>query len=271
MAATPVSSLLGGPARDGWLLGAHWLAVDVSDRRYSGLRARDSVSRSARRHAREGPVLTPPEQHALLSALAGDKHDKPKKDLWAAMKDTRVLMLTAITFAFTIGSYGIGIWLPLILKGHGLSNMDVGWLSAVPYLFATAGMLLWARLVDRKGRKIYNLMAALILGALGLTLSVVITSLVPALACLTLALVGTISARTVFYTIPQSFLTGTAAAGGIAFINSVGAFGGFVGPYMAGFLKDTTGSFNAGMIAMAVILVVATGIAGTLKLVAGKI
>jgi nitrate/nitrite transporter NarK len=132
-------------------------------------------------------------------------------------------------------------------------------------------MLLWARLVDRKGQKIYNLMAALVLGAVGLALSVVFTSLGPALACLTLALVGTISARTVFYTIPQGFLTGAAAAGGIAFINSVGAFGGFVGPYMVGFLKDATGSFDAGMIAMALILIIATGIAGALKLVTQKI
>ncbi|WP_050626675.1 MFS transporter [Bradyrhizobium viridifuturi] len=276
MAATPLSSLLGSPisaallGMDGFwgLAGWQWMFL------LEGLPAcllgvlclllLADTPEQAR-------WLTPEERHALLGALASDKHDKPKKDLWAAMQDIRVLMLTAITFAFTIGSYGIGIWLPLILKSHGLSNMQVGWLSAIPYLFATIGMLFWARLVDRKGQKIYNLMAALILGALGLALSVVFSSLVPALACLTLALVGTISARTVFYTIPQSFLTGAAAAGGIAFINSVGAFGGFVGPYMVGFLKDATGSFNAGMIGMAVILVVATGIAGSLRLVAGRI
>ncbi|PAY03718.1 MFS transporter [Bradyrhizobium sp. UFLA03-84] len=275
MAATPLSSLLGSPisaallGMDGFwgLAGWQWMFL------LEGLPAcllgvlclllLADTPEQAR-------WLTPEERHALLGALASDKHDKPKKDLWAAMQDIRVLMLTAITFAFTIGSYGIGIWLPLILKSHGLSNMQVGWLSAIPYLFATIGMLFWARLVDRKGQKIYNLMAALILGALGLALSVAFSSLVPALACLTLALVGTISARTVFYTIPQSFLTGAAAAGGIAFINSVGAFGGFVGPYMVGFLKDATGSFNAGMIGMAAILVVATGIAGSLKLVAGK-
>ena len=99
-------------------------------------------------------------------------------------------------FAFTIGSYGVGIWLPLILKGHELTTMQVGWVSSIPYLFATAGMLFWARVVDRTGPKIYNLMAALILGAAGLALSVMFTSLIPALICLTLALVGTISART---------------------------------------------------------------------------
>jgi MFS family permease len=211
--------------------------------------------------------LTSQEREALVNELANEEYEKPKKNLWAAMKDIRVLMLTAITFAFTIGSYGIGIWLPLILKNHGLTNMEVGWLTAVPYLFATVGMLYWARFVDRKGQKIYNLMAALILGAVGLSLSIVFNSLVPALAALTLALVGTISARTVFYTIPQSFLTGAAAAGGIAFINSVGAFGGFVGPYMVGFLKDATGSFDAGMIGMALILIAGTGVAWALKLV----
>jgi nitrate/nitrite transporter NarK len=95
----------------------------------------------------------------------------------------------------------------------------------------------------------------------------VFASLVPAVACLAAALVGTISARTVFYTIPQGFLTGAAAAGGIAFINSVGAFGGFVGPYMVGFLKDATGSFDAGMLGMAGILAIATLLAWSLKLV----
>ncbi|MGV7218064.1 MFS transporter [Bradyrhizobium sp. UFLA05-112] len=276
MAATPLSSLLGSPisaallGMDGFwgLAGWQWMFL-IEGLPACVLGILCLVLLADR--PEQAQWLTPQERQALLSALAGDKHDKPKKNLWAAMKDSRVLMLTAVTFAFTIGSYGIGIWLPLILKGHGLSNMEVGWLSAVPYLFATIGMLFWARLVDRKGQKVYNLMAALILGALGLTLSVVFTSLAPALACLTLALVGTISARTVFYTIPQSFLTGAAAAGGIAFINSVGAFGGFVGPYMVGLLKDATGSFNAGMIGMAVILVVATGIAGALKLVAEEI
>ena len=209
--------------------------------------------------------LSPQEREALLAELASETHERPKKDLLSALKDIRVVVLTGITFAFTIGSYGVGIWLPLILKGHDLTTMQVGWVSSIPYLFATVGMLLWANMVDRTGAKIYNLMAALLLGAAGLALSVMFTSLVPALLCLTLALVGTISARTVFYTIPQGFLTGAAAAGGLAFINSVGAFGGFVGPYLVGFLKDATGSFNAGMLGMAAILMVATALAWSLK------
>jgi nitrate/nitrite transporter NarK len=125
----------------------------------------------------------------------------------------------------------------------------------------------WAQYVDRSGKKILNLVAALVLSAVGLAASTLFDAMIPALICLTLALIGTISARTVFYTIPQSFLTGAAAAGGLAFINSVGAFGGFVGPYLVGYLKDATGSYNAGMLGMAAILLVSVFIAGSLKFV----
>ncbi|MCP3405554.1 MFS transporter [Bradyrhizobium sp. CCGB01] len=211
--------------------------------------------------------LTPTERNALLNELASEKHEKVERDLWAAIKDARVSKLTAITFAFTIGSYGIGIWLPLLLKDQNLNNMQIGWLSAVPYLFVTFGMLLWARFVYRKGHKIYDLIAALMLGATGLVFSVVLASLISTLICMTLSLIGTISARSVLYTIPQSFLAGAAAGEGIAFINSIGAFCAFVGPYMLGFLKDRTGFFDIAMIAMAITLVVAAGIAISLRLV----
>ncbi|WP_284275160.1 MFS transporter [Bradyrhizobium iriomotense] len=270
MTATPLSSLIGNPlsalllGMDGvWgLAGWQWMFL------IEGLPAcllgglclvllADTPSKAS--------WLTPRERNALLDELANERHDKVKKDLWAAMKDVRVLMLTGISFAFTIASYGIGIWLPLILKSHNLNNIQIGWLSAAPYFFVTIGSLFWARLVDCKGQKIYNLVAALMVGATGLVFSVMFTSLVSALICMTLALIGTISARTVLYTIPQSFLTGPAAAGGIAFINSIGAFGAFVGPYMVGYLKDLTGSFDIGMIAMAIILIVATGVACSLR------
>ncbi|MHB0790099.1 MFS transporter [Bradyrhizobium sp. 5.13L] len=272
MTATPLSSLIGNPLSasllglDGlWgLAGWQWMfLVEGLPGCLLGILCLVLIADTPDKAS----WLTPAERNALLDELASEKCEKVKKDVWAAMKDVRVLMLTGITFAFTIGTFGIGIWLPLILTSYNLSDMQVGWLSAVPYLFVTIVMLLWARLVDRKGHKIYNLIAALMLGATGLFFSVALTSLVPALTCMTLALAGTISARTVLYTMPQSFLTGAAAAGGIAFINSVGALGAFVGPYMVGFLKDATGSYDAGLIGMAIILVVATAVTAGLKLV----
>ncbi|MBB4380248.1 MFS transporter [Bradyrhizobium sp. SBR1B] len=270
MAATPLSSLIGNPLSAclleldgvGGLAGWQWMfLLEGLPACLLGLLCFVLLADKPA----DASWLTPGEREALLKEIATEEHTNVRKDVWSAIKDVRVLMLTAIVFAFTIGTFGIGIWLPLILKTHNLSDMQVGWLSAVPYLFVSVGMLFWAGLVDRKGYKIYNLMAALLLGAIGLVFSAVLSSLFMTLICLTLALVGTISARTILYTMPQTFLTGAAAAGGIAFINSVGAFGAFVGPYMVGSLKDATGSFNAGMIGMALILIVATAIAGKMR------
>jgi MFS transporter, ACS family, tartrate transporter len=201
--------------------------------------------------------LSAPERQTLIQALAEETHEKPKKDLWGAMKDPRVLMSALIVFCYTVGSYGISLWLPLILKGHDLSTTAIGWLSAIPYLFATVATLVFARFVDKTGLKVYTLIFTLVLGIAGMVLSVFFPSLLPALIWITVGLIGVISARTIFYTIPQLFLTGAAAAGGLAFINSLGAFGGFVGPSMMGWLKDVTGSYDAGMFGMAAVLVIA--------------
>jgi len=114
---------------------------------------------------------------------------------------------------------------------------------------------------------VVNLAVACFLGAVGLVASVVPTgSLLVALAGLTIALVGVTSARAIFWNVPTRFLTGIGAAGGLAFINTIGVFGGFVGPSMMGWLKDWTGSFSAGLLAMAAIMLAATLLAASLKL-----
>jgi ACS family tartrate transporter-like MFS transporter len=210
--------------------------------------------------------LSGPERDTLIQALASETHERPKKDLWSAMRDPRVLMSALIVFCYTVGSYGLSLWLPLILKGHELSTTAIGWLSAIPFLFATGATLVFARFVDRTGLKIYTLIATLVLGIIGMVMSVYFSSLVAALFWITIGLIGVISARTIFYTIPQLFLTGAAAAGGLAFINSLGAFGGFVGPSMVGWLKDATGSYNAGMLGMAAVLAVAIATSIRLRL-----
>ena len=181
------------------------------------------------------------------------------------MKDPRVLILTAIQFGFVMGSYGIGIWLPTILKSHGLTVSAISLVSSVPYIFATLAMLTWARHVDRSGKKVLNLLLTCLLGAAGMVGAALLHTFWPALVGITVAVIGVTTARAVFWSIPTRFLTGAAAAGGFAFINSVGTFGGFAGPLMMGWLKDLTGSFSAGILGMAAMLLISTLLTGSLK------
>jgi ACS family tartrate transporter-like MFS transporter len=199
--------------------------------------------------------LSEDERRELIAMLAEEAPAKPKKTVWGALTDGRVLLLAAIQFGFVLGSYGIGIWLPLILKGRGFSTVEVGFLSTIPYIAAVIGMIVWARIVDRSGRNVLNLICACLLGAAGLVASTFSTGFAVEMAGISIAVMAISAARAIFWSIPTSFLTGAAAAGGFAFINSIGTMGGFAGPYLMGVLKEATGSFHAGLWAMAGILV----------------
>ncbi len=210
--------------------------------------------------------LTPEERNVLDGVLASEVRERPRTSLLAALRDPRVLICTAIQFGFTLGSYGIGIWLPLMLRDYQLTNTAIGWIAAIPYLFASVGMILWARYVDEKGRRIANLALACLLGALGLLAPILSHSLVSAVIGFSLALIGVTAARAIFWTIPTRFLTGVAAAGGIAFINSIATVGGFVGPSMMGWLKEFSGSYVVGLLAVAAIIFASTLASMSLKL-----
>jgi MFS transporter, ACS family, tartrate transporter len=271
----PLSSLIGGPIcglllqLDGiWgIAGWQWLFIGVSlpciPLGVLTLRWLDDRPENANWLSRE-------ERDALDAVLAAEVRERPPASWLAALMDTRVLILGAIQFGFTLASYGIGIWLPLILKEYHLSNMAIGWMSAIPYLFASVGMILWARYVDRKGRRIVNLAIACLLGGAGLVAPIVSGSLALAVIGFSVALVGVTAARAIFWTIPTRFLTGVAAAGGLAFINSIGTVGGFAGPSMMGWLKEFSGSYIVGLTAMAAILIAAMVASMSLKLVMTK-
>jgi MFS family permease len=271
LAAIPLSSLVGAPisglllGMDGiWgLAGWKWMFIMVSwPAAVVGL----IVWVTLPDHPREARWLTREEIEAIAAMHAAETHDRPKKSVMGALSDPRVIVLAIVQFGFTLGSYGVGIWLPLIFKEYGLSNVAVGFLVAVPYLFATIGMLLWARVVDHTGKKIFNMTMALALGVAGLAGYLLSGSLLFSLIDLTLALVGITAARGIFWAIPPRILTGMGAAGGIAFINSIGTFGGFVGPYMMGVFKDATGGFTTGIMVMAGVMLFTTGLAASLKL-----
>jgi sugar phosphate permease len=194
--------------------------------------------------------LTQKEKDYVVKRLAAEPKNRERKHLLESLKDYRVALLASIQFSYTIGSYGVAIFLPLILKTHGFGNLSVGWLTALTNVAACIGMLVWASFIDRSGKSIFHLAITCLISGLGLILAISTGSFIPAYIGLTVAVIGTNTARAVLWTIPTRFLTGLAAAGGLAMINSVGVFGGFVGPSIMGFMKDATGSYNGGLLAM---------------------
>lgn len=270
--ATPISFLVGGPLSI-WLLQMHgflglagWQWMFIIEGLPACVLGLITLKVLANRPD-EAEWLTQEERNALNDMLEKEKRTSQTGHAFrTALKDPRVWILSSITFSFTIGTYGIGIWLPQMLKAQGVEISMIGWVAAIPYFFSTIGLLFWAKHVDRTGKGILNLIIALILAGLALMFALNMNALVPALIGITLALVGTISAKTIFYTLPARFLSGQAAAGGIALINSIGAFGGFVGPYLMGFLKDYTNSFATGLMVMGCILFFAALMALSLRL-----
>ncbi|HET9834488.1 MAG TPA: MFS transporter [Vicinamibacterales bacterium] len=213
--------------------------------------------------------LTDDEKRVIRERVSGEVRHREIRQLLPALKDPRVLILGAVQFGFLVGSYGVGIWLPQIIKLGHLSNLQIGFVTSGVYAVASASMILWANHVDRGGNKVVNLALSCALGGVGLLGAVVTENFWLSLAGLTLSLAGINAARGIFFTIPMRFLTGIALAGGIAFINSIGTAGGFVGPYAVGWLSDETGSFTAGLAFMAAFLLVSAALAWSLKLFVG--
>ena len=272
LVAIPLSSVVGGPISglllelDGMLglKGWQWLFI------IEGIPAvilGVVVLRVLADRPANATWLSGKERDILKGMLDAERCERPKSSVLTAVSDPRVVLLAVVQFGFTLGSYGVGIFLPQIIKTSDLSNMVVSFLAAVPYVFASIGMIWWAWRVDRTGKKIGNLTIACGVAALGLAASVLSGNLVVALGALTVALVGITSARAIFWPIPTRFLSGVGAAAGLAFINSIGTIGGFAGPYLMGVMRDFTGSFTAGLLAMAGILLLTTLLAACLKLV----
>jgi MFS transporter, ACS family, tartrate transporter len=170
-----------------------------------------------------------------------------KLSLWAALKDPRVLILSFIYFSSTTANYGIVFFLPQIVKGLGLSNVQTGFVSAVPYIIGMAGLLLWGWSSDRARERRWHLIVAIAVGSAGLSFAGWQGSTYAGLAGITIAVIGLYGSRTAFWPMPSLFLTGTAAAAGIAQINAIGNLGGYLGPFAVGWIKDATQSFEMGL------------------------
>jgi ACS family tartrate transporter-like MFS transporter len=197
----------------------------------------------------EAKWLTPEEKDWLVSKLSVEKTASHLSSFKDAFKSLNVMLMGVIHLGFAVGSYGIAIWLPQILKGHGLSSFHIGLMSMIPYGVAIVGMIAWGALSDKSPNRSLHVAASCMLGAIGLLIAAAVPTLFGAMVGISISTLGVIAARPIFWTLPGSFLTGSAAAAGIAFINAFGNLGGFIGPYVIGLIKDKTGSFTLGIVA----------------------
>jgi ACS family tartrate transporter-like MFS transporter len=262
MAAVPLASVLGAPlsglilsAGDGLgLKGWQWLFV------IEGVPA-CLLGLSVLALLPDGPArakwLTDHERARITEILAADAAANPhavRHRLSAALADGRVWLLGLIYLGLAIGLYGIGLWLPQIVKGMGFSVLATGFIVAAPYAVSAATMNLWGRRSDRRNERIGHVALPAALGAAALMVGILVPSNPAVLCALGLGTVCLYAMAGPFWAIPPAFLGGTAAAGGIALVNSIGNLGGFVGPYLMGWLKQDTGDYRSGLAALAVSL-----------------
>jgi MFS transporter, ACS family, tartrate transporter len=189
-----------------------------------------------------------------MNAEQAGKATTASHSIWRGLADPRVLALSLVYFGTSAGLYTLGVWAPQIIKQFGLSSLEVGFLNAVPPTLAVVAMILWARHSDRSGERTWHVVLTCLLAAIGLGLAGSASGAAAVLAALTLVNIGISASKPPLWSMPTNFLSGSAAAAGIATINSIGNLGGFAGPAMIGWIKDRTGSFAGGLYFVGVLL-----------------
>jgi ACS family tartrate transporter-like MFS transporter len=197
--------------------------------------------------------LTREEKTVVADALA--REALPRGDMRHALGDIRLWLLALGDFGIVLGTYGLVLWLPQIVSAMGYSTLMTGLIVAIPYAAALLAMLLSARSSDVHHERVWHTVIAALAAAAGLIGAAVFHGDIARIIALTVAAAGIYSALVTFWTLPQSFMGGTAAAAGIALVNSIGNLGGFTGPYLMGWLKQMSGGYSPGLAALAIGLV----------------
>ena len=258
MLAIPISSIIGSPISglllnlkgyglDGW----QWLFVLEA---LPSLIVGVSVLFYLTDFPRQAKWLQQDEIAWLETVQASERRNKETAEhlsLFQALTDIRILMCALVYFCLNAASYGVAFFLPTIIKAFGVSDTQTGLLAALPFVFGGIGMVLLGRHSDRTMERKGHVAAALVMSAVGIGLAGLVSSPFLIMALLCFAQIGVSSVPPMFWPLPASFLTGASAAAGIAAINSLGNLSGFAGPYAMGYLKDTTGSFTAGLLLLA--------------------
>jgi len=197
--------------------------------------------------------LNDAEKNYLEKEIAADSTTKVEMKLGAVFSNGKVWLLSIIYFCCIMGLYGISFWLPQLIKNAGAKDvLHVGLLTSIPYAFAAIGMVLIGKNSDRTGERRWHIAICALVGAAGLLASTLFGDQISlSMIALSVATVGILSTLPLFWTLPTAFLGGTAAAAGIAIINSIGNLAGFASPYAIGAIRDATGSTAIGMYVLA--------------------
>ncbi|MBB3223090.1 MFS transporter [Pseudoduganella umbonata] len=209
---------------------------------------------------RDASWLSARDKEVIESTLQQDRqalgpaHHGSLRD---AMRDPKIYILAFAYFTFIAGTYVITFWLPAIVKSFGVSDpLRIGLLTAIPYIIGAIGMVVLGKSSDRTRERRWHAAGAAFLGGAALVVSTLVPgNLTLALVALSFAAIGILATMPLFWAMPAAYLSGPAAAGGIALINSLGLVGGFVSPFVIGWFKTTTGSVDGGLYFVAAMMV----------------
>ena len=215
--------------------------------------------------------LTPDQRAWLSQTMTRERTDRISKghgSVLASLKSGKLWLLCAIYFMNTLVTYGVFLWLPRILRDASSdTGWSVGWLTSLPFVVALSGMVLVGRHSDRTGERKWHVAICALVAASGLLLAVGFQDNVWMLVVsFTLCQLGQRSLLSVFWAIPPIFLGGSAAAAGIALINSLGNLGGFVGPTVVGSLRGSSGNYTSGLLVLAGALVIEAMLVASMRL-----
>jgi MFS transporter, ACS family, tartrate transporter len=177
-----------------------------------------------------------------------------------SLVNPRVIGLSLVYFGAVATNYGLSFFLPQIVKAFGLNTFLTTVVSATPYVVGVVGMVWWGRRSDRMAERRFHTAFPLFVAAAGIAVSTALDDPTLKMMSLCLAGFGIFACLPVFWTLPTAFLSGAAAAAGIAVINSIGNLAGFAGPFAMGWIKDHTGSYTGGLLLLAGLGIIAMGI-----------
>src|SRR5271168_2631821 len=207
----------------------------------------------------QAKFLTAEEKAWLSAKLASERKAKEAVRVFSMLQgmfDVKVLLLALNYFGIVVASLGVLFFVPQIIKSIGVtSNMTVGWLTMIPYISGGIGLVSWGFVSDRMGERRWNLLGACVVSTTGLIIAGLTIGTWWAMVGLSIATFGFYGSKGPFWSMRPMFMTGTAAAASIAWINSIGNLGGFFGPWYVGVIKDWTGSYSGGLYGLAFLCV----------------